>query len=115
MRENHIKYRILAEVREEHDNLLNQDVIYNDYVSKKSMISCKNDQQCKNYDSSDFDLRFQTKASFSAAFLSSCPLRVCILKMLRPRSFGCIPAFSDMRALLLFHIILPPKVSVSIY
>ena len=38
MRENHIKYRILAEVREEHDNLLNQDVIYNDYVSKKSMI-----------------------------------------------------------------------------
>ena len=50
MRENHIKYRILAEVREEHDNLLNQDVIYNDYVSKKSMIEMAEGISSLGYD-----------------------------------------------------------------
>lgn len=45
-----IKYRILAEVREEHDNVLNHDSIYNDYVSRKSMIELSQGISSLGYD-----------------------------------------------------------------
>lgn len=50
MKKNEIKYRILAEVREDHDNLLDQDVIYNDYVSKKSMLEMSQGISSLGYD-----------------------------------------------------------------
>lgn len=50
MKENQIKYRILAEVREDHDNILKQDIIYNDYVSKKSMLELSEGISALGYD-----------------------------------------------------------------
>lgn len=47
-----MKYYVLAEVREDHKNLLNTESIYNDYVSKKSMndivsACCQNGYDCE--------------------------------------------------------------------
>ena len=47
-----MKYYILAEVREDHENLLNTETIYNDYVSRKSMndiaaACCQNGYDCE--------------------------------------------------------------------
>ena len=45
-----MKYLIVAELRENHPNLLNQSQIYNDYVSEKSMIQLANAIKENGYD-----------------------------------------------------------------
>lgn len=47
-----MKYYVLAELREDHENLMNSNTVYNDYVSRKSMndlvvACCQNGYCCK--------------------------------------------------------------------
>ena len=47
-----MRYYIVAEVREEHESLLGQEFVYNDYVSRKSMVEfadacCRKGYDCK--------------------------------------------------------------------